>query len=81
MTSSIFVVTGTSRGIGLELVRQLASKGHLVFACARNPDASEKLQKLAENENVIVIKMDNMDRESIKVNTKIKIFVCLWELG
>ncbi|KAI8365032.1 hypothetical protein EDC96DRAFT_510242 [Choanephora cucurbitarum] len=70
MTSSIFVVTGTSRGLGLELTRQLSAKGHTVFACARNPDASEKLQELVDNKQVISIKMDTLDRESIKAAAK-----------
>lgn len=69
MTSSIFVVTGTSRGLGLELTRQLSAKGHTVFACARNPDASEKLQELVNSKQVIPIKLDTLDRESIKVRS------------
>ncbi|OBZ86581.1 hypothetical protein A0J61_05379 [Choanephora cucurbitarum] len=70
MTSSIFVVTGTSRGLGLELTRQLSAKGHTVFACARNPDASEKLQELVNSKQVIPIKLDTLDRESIKAAVK-----------
>ncbi|KAI9019169.1 4-dihydrotrisporin dehydrogenase [Phycomyces nitens] len=47
--SKAFIVTGTSRGLGLEFVKQLASKGHTVFACARNPEKSSGLQALASN--------------------------------
>lgn len=32
------LVTGASRGIGLELVRQLAARGDMVHAAARDPD-------------------------------------------
>jgi NAD(P)-dependent dehydrogenase (short-subunit alcohol dehydrogenase family) len=33
------VITGTSRGIGLELTKQAASKGHQILAVARNTEA------------------------------------------
>lgn len=38
------VVTGTSRGIGLELVRYFAEAGHQVLALSRNPEPVQKLQ-------------------------------------
>ena len=38
------VVTGTSRGIGLELVRCFAEAGHQVLALSRNPEPVQKLQ-------------------------------------
>lgn len=41
------LVTGASRGLGLEFVRQYASDGWRVHACARNPTASQDLQELA----------------------------------
>ncbi|KAI8370225.1 4-dihydrotrisporin dehydrogenase [Blakeslea trispora] len=70
MTPSTFVITGTSRGLGLELVRQLSSKGHTVFACARNPDASEKLQALVDHKHVIPIQMDTVNKKSIETAVK-----------
>ena len=41
------LVAGASRGLGLEFVRQYASDGWRVHACARNPKTSQGLQELA----------------------------------
>ena len=41
MTDRIVVVTGATRGIGLELVRQLAATGDTVVLGARDVDAGE----------------------------------------
>ena len=41
------LITGANRGIGLELARQYAAEGWRVFACCRNPEKSEALNKLA----------------------------------
>ena len=43
-----WVITGASRGIGLELTKQLLARGELVEAGARAPAASEGLSALAE---------------------------------
>lgn len=37
------VITGTSRGIGLELAKQFAAEGHHVLALSRNMESIEKL--------------------------------------
>jgi NAD(P)-dependent dehydrogenase (short-subunit alcohol dehydrogenase family) len=41
------VVTGASRGIGLELVRQHAARGDVVLATCRRPAAAEQVAALA----------------------------------
>ncbi len=41
------LVTGASRGLGLELVRQYGADGWDVLACARDPRKATDLQKLA----------------------------------
>jgi NAD(P)-dependent dehydrogenase (short-subunit alcohol dehydrogenase family) len=46
MEKKTYVITGTSRGIGFELARQALKAGHTVWALARGPEKSEKLQKL-----------------------------------
>ncbi|KAI9491377.1 4-dihydrotrisporin dehydrogenase [Zychaea mexicana] len=61
-----FVVTGTSRGIGVEFIKQLSAKGHTVFACARNPHQSDKLQVLINDINVHPVAMDITNQESVK---------------
>lgn len=43
MTPRIFI-TGASRGLGLELVRQYVAEGARVFAAARNPSGGELLR-------------------------------------
>lgn len=65
--SLTYVVTGASRGLGLEFVAQIAAKGHTVFALARNPSASEALQKLVDNKKVFAVKLDTTNENSIKV--------------
>jgi len=40
------VITGASRGIGLELVRQLLARGDEVDACLRDPDGASELRGL-----------------------------------
>lgn len=53
------VVTGASRGIGYELVKQLSSNsGNTVFAVSRNEQQLEKLKSECVNKNVIAITCD-----------------------
>jgi NAD(P)-dependent dehydrogenase (short-subunit alcohol dehydrogenase family) len=61
-----WLVTGASRGIGLEYVRQLASAGETVIATARNPAEAAELAKLAEaNDSVRLEALDLEDRASV----------------
>jgi len=48
------LVTGSSRGIGLELVRQYARAGYDVIATCRDPDAAVGLQALAATDDQAV---------------------------
>ncbi|KAH8925538.1 NAD(P)-binding protein [Atractiella rhizophila] len=68
-SSRISVVTGASRGLGLEFVTQLSiNPSNLVFALARNPGSAPKLQGLAQSrQNVILVKADTIDDEGIDV--------------
>ncbi|MCX2838886.1 SDR family oxidoreductase [Salinimicrobium sp. MT39] len=56
------VITGTSRGIGLELVKILAQAGHKVLALSRNQDAVKKL----DLENVHFFEFDITSEEDLQ---------------
>lgn len=55
------IITGTSRGIGLELVKFFAKKGHQILALSRNKIPVENLQL----ENVVAISCDISDENSL----------------
>jgi NAD(P)-dependent dehydrogenase (short-subunit alcohol dehydrogenase family) len=61
------LVTGASRGIGLEFVRQYAADGWRVLACVRSPQRATDLQQLAEQSagQVTVHALDVEDHASI----------------
>lgn len=61
------LITGTNRGIGLELVKQYAEKGWDVVATARNPEKADELQALAKkHKKVTVEKLDVSDVKAIE---------------
>ena len=66
------VVTGASRGLGLEFVRQLAQRGDHLFATVRDPQNAKELQSLAakHRNNVSVIQLDVSDEKSIHAAVK-----------
>jgi NAD(P)-dependent dehydrogenase (short-subunit alcohol dehydrogenase family) len=59
------VITGASRGIGLEFVRQYAADGWKVIALCRNPAAATNLAALAGDVHVAAIDVD--DTASVNV--------------
>lgn len=68
-----FLVTGASRGIGLQIAKQLASKGHGITLCARNKKLLiEQLRKLptdGESQKHDIWSLDMADLEAV-ANTK-----------
>lgn len=62
-----FLITGANRGIGLELVRQLASAGHHVLAACRGPGRAKELMALEAREgyDVEVVALDVTEANSI----------------
>ncbi|KAI8061732.1 4-dihydrotrisporin dehydrogenase [Gongronella butleri] len=60
------VITGTSRGLGLEFVRQLAAKGEKVIATARNVATAKQLAAFVDNKSVYAVSLDVASPESVK---------------
>jgi len=60
LSGANILITGCSRGLGLEMVRQLNNKDSgLIFATCRSPDHANHLNEIAsKNKNVIVTKLD-----------------------
>ena len=59
------VITGTSRGIGLELTKYALSKGHHVLAIARKPEASSSLVELQRsNIKLELMTLDLLDKDA-----------------
>jgi NAD(P)-dependent dehydrogenase (short-subunit alcohol dehydrogenase family) len=70
MGSFIFMITyfisGANRGIGLELCRQLLTRGHRVIAGCRNPENSHSLSELQKtNEYLQIAQLDVDDEHSV----------------
>ena len=63
-----WVVTGASRGLGLEHVKQYLQQGFNVVAAARSPSKSEALQKLHKeyHDKLVLASLDTADSTSVK---------------
>ena len=60
------LVTGSNRGIGLELARQYAERGWNVIATARKPEAAADLKAIrAEHPQLVIVQLDVTDHERI----------------
>jgi NAD(P)-dependent dehydrogenase (short-subunit alcohol dehydrogenase family) len=58
------LITGASRGIGLEFARQLLARGDRVFAACRNPESAHQLTALA-SDRLHIVPLDVADADSI----------------
>ena len=58
------LITGAARGIGLELVRQLAPTDCRILATCRNPDRAEDLRQIAEAHPGIEVLMLDVEEEA-----------------
>lgn len=58
------LISGASRGLGLEFTRQYALDGWRVYATCRNPDQADRLHAL-NNPNVSLHQLDASDDDSI----------------
>ncbi|XP_069821373.1 C-signal-like [Dendropsophus ebraccatus] len=76
MAPSRLLITGSNRGIGYELVRQLVEQQNppkQIFATCRDPSSprNKKLKDLAaKHPNIVVIKLETTDANSIKEAAK-----------
>src|SRR5690606_28876301 len=61
----IWLVTGTSKGLGLYLTKLLLSLGHKVIATSRNTDALEK-EITSFKENLYPVKLDITSDKEVK---------------
>jgi NAD(P)-dependent dehydrogenase (short-subunit alcohol dehydrogenase family) len=62
------LVTGASRGLGLEFTRQYLADGHAVIAAARNPGAAQALQQLESDSRgrLTLAQIDVTDTASVR---------------
>ena len=60
------LITGSNRGIGLEIARIYAERGWHVLATARKPDAADDLKAIrADYPNLKIVRLDVTDHERI----------------
>jgi NAD(P)-dependent dehydrogenase (short-subunit alcohol dehydrogenase family) len=67
------LITGSNRGIGLELARQYLERGDTqIFATCRNPDSAADLHRLAAQNpgRVQIIQLDVVDNASINASVQ-----------
>lgn len=66
------LITGASRGLGLEFARQYAGEAWQVFAACRNPDGAAQLDELkrASGRQVTILTIDVSDLASVRAAAK-----------
>ncbi|KAL1746167.1 hypothetical protein HDZ31DRAFT_34734 [Schizophyllum fasciatum] len=71
-TDRVFLVTGSNAGIGLEIVKQLAQAGHIVYLASRNVEAGKKAQDelSAQGVTVKLVQLDVTDAQSLAAASK-----------
>jgi len=65
----VFLITGASRGLGLEMIHQLSSEAkYFIFAAVRHPETSTELKEIASKAkgHVEIIQLDVSDKKSIE---------------
>ncbi|MDP9126679.1 MAG: SDR family oxidoreductase [Pseudomonadota bacterium] len=68
---STVLITGASRGLGLEFAKQYATDGATIIACCRMPAKAKELQALAKaHKNIQIEKLDVNEAKSIKALAK-----------
>ncbi|GAA5850974.1 hypothetical protein JCM3766R1_003963 [Sporobolomyces carnicolor] len=69
---STYLITGSSRSLGLGYARELLKAGHRVVAAVRNPDKAEQLEPVKKEfgDNLYVLKCDVTDAQSTQEAAK-----------
>ncbi|ESK91647.1 short-chain dehydrogenase reductase sdr [Moniliophthora roreri MCA 2997] len=62
----VILVTGSNTGIGFDVVKLLAEKGHTVYLAARKVDAGKEAQQKLKNEYGLDVKFVQLDVQDIK---------------
>ena len=66
LTTATELITGSHRGIGLELARNYAQRGWRVVGTARRPEAADDLQAIAaDHPNLQIERLDLLDHAMI----------------
>ena len=66
MSQTVYFITGASRGIGLEFVRQLVKRENsIVFAGVRNPASMDKQFPAPRPDNLHIVQCDVASNESV----------------
>lgn len=63
MSERRIVITGASRGIGLEMAKVLIGQGHAVYGAVRNPDGADALREAGP---AGILKVDIGDLDSVE---------------
>jgi NAD(P)-dependent dehydrogenase (short-subunit alcohol dehydrogenase family) len=68
LSGKVVLITGGSRGLGLELARQLAQKGARIALCARNEEQLERarIELVSAGAEVIAVRADVTGRQEVK---------------
>ncbi len=81
------MITGANRGIGLAITKQYLNRGDEIYAFCRNPNTSEELKHLSEeNKNINTYELDVCSEDSIKsacnlIDDYIDIIICNAGIG
>lgn len=67
MEAKNIIITGTSRGIGYELVKYFSENGHKVLALTRNRESVDLLQKT--HQNITVLEVEITQENDLKAIT------------
>lgn len=73
--SPVWFITGSARGLGLALVREVLASGHRVVATARNPaDLSEVVQQYGEQVRAVSLDVTDPDQAKAAVAAAVDAF-------